>query len=194
MCTWPFLHVLFQLGVKISTLVGDDDSSAIKRLRDTTGVDIQKSSDLNHLKKNVGNSLYKLKADGHKELSDKVIKYVQKCFMYGVMQNAGESEQLAAALRACVPHTYGDHESCGAWCKHASDPQNYRHSSLPYGKDLSNERTKDALMKLFSNYADNAAKLCHHGSSQVSVGCLCVTEHICVPCNMIFLSMCWYGR
>ena len=84
MCTWPFLHVLFQLGVKISTLVGDDDSSAIKRLRDTTGVDIQKSSDLNHLKKNVGNSLYKLKADGHKELSDKVIKYVQKCFMYGV--------------------------------------------------------------------------------------------------------------
>ena len=38
-------------GVKIAVMVGDDDSSAIKKLRDEFGSDIEKRSDLNHVKK-----------------------------------------------------------------------------------------------------------------------------------------------
>lgn len=125
----------------ISTLVGDDDSSAIKRLRDVLGQEIDKSSDLNHLKKNLGNALYKLKGNGHKELSDMVIKHVQKCFIYAVGQNPNNPENLKKALLACVPHLYGDHDQCGTWCKYSADPSKYRHSSLPHGKDLSNKTT-----------------------------------------------------
>ena len=155
-------------GVNISVLVGDDDSSAIKRLRDTCGVDIEKSSDLNHMKKNLGNALYKLKGEGHKELSDKVIKYIQKCFSYAITQNARKPDSLKLALAACVPHMYGEHATCGAWCEYSKDPENYRHSSLPYGKDLSNTSTKAALTKLFNGYVNNADKLCHYGSSQAN--------------------------
>ena len=54
-------------------MVGDDDSSAIKRLRTDVYEDVAKSSDLNHVKKNLGNSLYRQKQSGHKELSDMVI-------------------------------------------------------------------------------------------------------------------------
>ena len=59
-------------GISIDVLVGDDDSSAIKRLREEYGKDIVKSSDLNHVKKDLGNHLYKVKPEGHNELSDKV--------------------------------------------------------------------------------------------------------------------------
>ena len=40
-------------GVSIARLVGDDDSSAIKRLREEFGKEIAKSSDINHVKKNL---------------------------------------------------------------------------------------------------------------------------------------------
>ena len=41
-------------GVTIGVLVGDDDSSAIKRLRETCGESIEKASDMNHIKKELG--------------------------------------------------------------------------------------------------------------------------------------------
>ena len=99
-------------GIKISRMVGDDDSSAIKRLRDEFGADIEKSSDINHVKKNLGNRLSSLKADGHRELSEKIIKYIQKCFVYALKQNKGNADGLRNAFTATVPHMYGDHASC----------------------------------------------------------------------------------
>ena len=117
-------------GVTIGVLVGDDGSSAIKRLRETCEESIEKASDMNHIKKNLGNALCKLKSEGHKELSDKVIKYIQKLFMYAVCQNTNDVDGLRAALASAVPHTYGDHKSCGKWCGFSDDPPNYRHTGL----------------------------------------------------------------
>ena len=65
-------------GVDLATMVDDDDSSAIKVLLEQCSSLIEKNSDINHVKKNLGNKLYDLKADGHSELSTKVIKYVQR--------------------------------------------------------------------------------------------------------------------
>ena len=155
-------------GFSIAQLVGDDDSSAIKRLRETAGKDVEKASDLNHVKKNLGNALYELKSGGHKELSAKVIKYVQKMFMYAITQNAGNPDGLRSALSAIVPHMYGQHDSCGDWCSYKKNPRTYRHKSLPYGKDLANATTRSALAKLFEGYADKAENLAHQGSSQVN--------------------------
>ena len=155
-------------GVTIGVLVGDDDSSAIKRLRETCGENIEKASDMNHIKKNLGNALYKLKSEGHKELSDKVIKYIQKLFMYAVCQNTNDVDGLRAALASAVPHAYGDHTSCGKWCGFSDDPPNYRHTGLPRGKDLSSTATRDVLSSLFTSYIENADKLARHGSSQAN--------------------------
>ena len=44
---------LQQAGITVSRMVGDDDSSAIKRLREQMGTQVKKSSDLNHVKKNL---------------------------------------------------------------------------------------------------------------------------------------------
>ena len=154
-------------GVGVAVLVGDDDSSALKRLQEECGP-VEKSSDLNHVKKNLGNHLYKLHSEGHKELSQKVITYVQKCFAYAVTQNKNNPIELKSTLLACVPHMYGDHHACGSWCGFGQNPGSYRHSSLPRGKDLSNPQTKEALAKVFETYANAASKLASHGSSQAN--------------------------
>ena len=128
-------------GVKIAVMVGDDESSAIKKLREECSGDIQKLSDLNPVKKNLGNPLYALKAKGHGELSDKVIKYVQKSFVYAVNQNKNNPAGLHDAFSAMVRHMYGDHDGCNdRGCGYRRSPSTYRQKGLPDGNDLSNDR------------------------------------------------------
>ena len=149
-------------------MVDDDDPSAIKVLLEQCSSLIEKNSDINYVKKNVGNKLYDLKADGHSELSTKVLKYVQKCFFYALTQNKGDADGLRAALTSIVPHMYGDHTDCGSWCGYAASPSTYKHSGLPYGRDLTCQATKSALLNLFEAYSQNAEKLATHGSSQAN--------------------------
>ena len=85
---------------------------------------------------------------------------------YALRQNKGNADGLQAALSAGVPHMYGDHTGCGSWCGHSSNPLTYKHSGLPYGRDLTNQATKAALSNLFNAYAQSAAKL--DSSSQVN--------------------------
>ena len=94
--------------VDVAVQVCDDDSSATKRLRTEVFEDVAKSSDLNHVNKNLGNSLYRLKQSGHKELSDMVIKHVQKCFMYAIHKCDEDARTLKASLLTVVPHLYGE--------------------------------------------------------------------------------------
>ena len=46
--------------VRVSVLVGDDDSSAISQVRREVDPSIQKWSDVNHAKKGLGNRLFEL--------------------------------------------------------------------------------------------------------------------------------------
>jgi len=110
-------------GIAIARMVGDDDSSAIKKLREEFGKEIKKSSDINHVKKNLGNRLYDLKGKGHRELSAMVITYIQKCFMYALTQNKNDEDGLRSAFLATVRHMYGDHTMCDRkWCQYIVDP------------------------------------------------------------------------
>lgn len=63
-----------QGGVRVSTIIGDDDAATVSRLRHEVDPKITKQSDRNHLQKNLANQLYALQKV-HKSLSSKVMIY-----------------------------------------------------------------------------------------------------------------------
>ena len=48
-------------GVKVSVIVGDEDSSAIAHVREKVDSTVEKWSDINHVKKSLVNKLYELR-------------------------------------------------------------------------------------------------------------------------------------
>ena len=153
---------------QMAILVGDDDSSTIKKVRDTLDHDVEKWSDIVHAKRAFASSLYGLQKS-HKKLTAKVIDYLQKCFTYAVTQNKNDPTGVKNGLRAIVPHAFGDHGTCSiSWCKYLKDPISYRHSTLLHGKDLEGEDLKKDLQETIEIYCDNAEKLAPLGSSQAN--------------------------
>ena len=126
-----------------------------------------KWSEINHIKKSGRNRLYELKKQ-HKQLSETVIKSVQKNFVYALNQNRGDPTSLKKALDAIPAHMYGDHSDCGSWCGHHKDPQDYRHKNLPRGKDLTSSDLRVDLTSVLAIYSSNSNKLANHRSSQVN--------------------------
>lgn len=154
-------------GVRVSTVIGDEDSSAIHHLRSKVDGSIVKWSDVNHLKKSLGNKLYELKK-AHPQLTETVIKSVQKNFAYAMTQNKADPEGLGKSLSAVPQHMFGNHDGCGSWCGYLKDKENYQHRNLPRGKDLTSPALKSALEDLFRSYSENSSKLAMQGSSQVN--------------------------
>ena len=154
-------------GVCYQTLIGDDDSSTISKLREEVDDQIIKVSDIQHIKRTLEGKLLKIKSQ-HKELTDTVIKYIKKCFSYAIAQNKGDPTSLATALQSIPGHIFGDHSRCNkAWCGYHKDPEHYLHKSLSRtGKDLTSVALHDALVNILSTFAANAEKLAPHGSSQ----------------------------
>ncbi|CAB3986831.1 Hypothetical predicted protein, partial [Paramuricea clavata] len=67
---------------------------------------------------------------------------------------------MKSSLKCIVPHSFGDHASCNeSWCRYKQDPTNYKHTYLPYGKDLYGTALKSALENNFSqHYSDTMIK------------------------------------
>ena len=87
------------LNVRVGTLVCDDDASTIKSVREEVDENIEKWSDISHVKRLMGNQLYNMK-NKYKGLSEKVINHVKKCFAFARQQSKGAPSQLADAVRA----------------------------------------------------------------------------------------------
>ena len=85
--------------VRVATVVGDDDSTAISALRQSVDPSIAKHSDANHAKKILGNKLYELRPN-HPELTEMVIKAIQKDFAYAMQQCKDNPTRLASAFKA----------------------------------------------------------------------------------------------
>ena len=64
---------------------------------------------------------------------------VTKNFNYMLQQNSHKPENITNGLKAVVEHMFGNHQYCQEWCGFIKDQENYRHSNLPYGKDLTDE-------------------------------------------------------
>ncbi len=153
-------------GITYDTLIGDDDSSTLARLRSQVNPNIKKVADKTHVKRSFGGHLIDLKPR-HKELTQKVIGYLTKCFTYALSQNIGDPVGLSNALMAIPKHAFGDHSLCDkSWCGYLNDPSTYRHKELPHGRDLSSKDLQDDIQTLILQYKSNAEQLCQPGSSQ----------------------------
>ena len=113
----------------------------------------------------MGNNLYNLQKK-HKCLNTKLIQWLQKCFSYAVCQNKENPSGLAAAIKQIVPHAFGDHESCDSWCKFKVNPETYRHSSTPYGKDLTGDELRQDLNTIFNKFVANVDKIAPGASTK----------------------------
>ena len=152
-------------GIHTESIVADDDTTTISRLRSEVDPSIKKQSDKNHVRKNFSNSLYHLQS-AHKSLTSKVIKYLQKCFNYAVSQNRGNADGLSQALSTLSKHPFGEHDDCDSmWCKFKANPKS-KHNSLPFGKPLADKSLQLALEKVIGTYRKNAGKLASLGSTQ----------------------------
>ena len=121
-------------------------------------------SDSNHVKKNLGNELYKLKAKF--TLSYKTIKYLQRLFSYMCRQNKDNPEGIKQSLDALSKHPFNDHSACDSdWCRHIDAP-NSKFSSLAFGKPLNNKNLQDQLEKMFGKYKVHSEKLANLKSNQ----------------------------
>lgn len=146
-----------QGNVKFSSYVGDDDSTTLAELVKQTPYQLQKYSDIIHMKRSLSTRLYNLsqrsKFSNCSILSQKVINYLIKCFSYCVHQNKDNKSELSKHLKCIVPHAFGDHSNCDqSWCRFYTNPEAYHHNELPYGKDLHGEELKNALTLIFEEY------------------------------------------
>jgi hypothetical protein len=120
-------QVFVECNIEVGGVGADNDSSAIKAMRDACNHEIVKHSDKNHTSKGVVNELYRMK-NSHKELNGKEIAYLKKCFNYCLAQCKGDSEVMANALRNIPYHCYNIHDNCGSWCGYRQNPDTYTHS------------------------------------------------------------------
>lgn len=153
-------------GVHVGTIIGDEDTTTIARLKANFDKDIQKLSDSNHIKKLLGNMLYSLKTT-NKTLSVKIITYLKKMFNYMLAQSKGNPDMVKQGLLAIPRHVFGDHQHCGQWCRVQQEPsKKYIYKSLPHGQPLKDEKLKYSLTEVFSTYLRHCDKLAQLGSSQ----------------------------
>ncbi|XP_063448068.1 uncharacterized protein LOC134727616 [Mytilus trossulus] len=140
--------------INVSEIAGDDDSTGFeKRKKQMPHLEIEKTSDRNHIKKNVNSKLYELKnSKMHKELTQKVLDSIQKNFSYMIDQNQGSEDGIKNGLKAITEHMFGNHTFCNvSWCGGLTKGDAYKHLNLPYGKDLTSKQLKADLEKIFQN-------------------------------------------
>ena len=152
--------------IRIGTLIMDDDSTTVSRIRSELDHDVVKLSDISHVKCHLKNDLYKLQAK-HRSLTTTVITYlVNKCFSYALMQNKNEPENLKKAIENIVPHVFDNHKTCGTWCRFRKNPK-CTYTFLPNGKALTGELLYNDLVEVFSNLAKRADKIAACASTSV---------------------------
>ena len=151
--------------VVINTLIMDDDTTTIARIRAELSHEITKLSDISHVKVHLRNSLHKLQSR-FRVLSTCVIRYlVDKCFSYALLQNKDDTDGLVQSLNNIVPHVFGCHENCGSWCKHNLKQDGYFYKYLPNGRPLQGTELRQALVELFTSLSENAEKISACASS-----------------------------
>ncbi|XP_031783012.1 uncharacterized protein LOC103316775 [Nasonia vitripennis] len=156
--------ILKEANLQVGVFIGDNDSSCISSVQKASSHQVVKQSDMNHSVKGIGNILheiYKEKAsDPEKELTNEVIKHVQRCFSYVVQQNKGDIQKIKVAIENIPQHLFDHHEKCGNWC--TGNQENVS------GIRLSNPQLFEALKKIFVQLANTGEKFASAASSQAN--------------------------
>ncbi|CAC5421658.1 unnamed protein product [Mytilus coruscus] len=126
-------------GNSVSTIVADDDTTTISRLRRVVNPGIKKKSDRNH-----------------------------KCISYMISQNQGNEEGISQGFDAISRHPFGDHTLCNPhWYSHVEYPlKKYR--SLPYGRPLTDSALQKCLIDFFAELKTHSEKYAILGSTQAN--------------------------
>ena len=152
-------------GVKVGTIIMDEDTTTMARLKTEISHSITKWSDLAHVKKACGNALWKL-ASKFQELNANSISYLQRCLMYAVKQNKGKETAVAEAIKAIPNHVFGEHSKCGDWCRYNENPVTYKHRNID--SDFKNRTLKEKLIEIYSVFSENSHKLAPCGSTRLN--------------------------
>ncbi|XP_062591668.1 uncharacterized protein LOC134253169 [Saccostrea cucullata] len=156
-------------GCHVDIFHADNDSSTSGMLKSEFPNTV-KMDDQNHVKKGFTKQLYEL-GKRYKELKQaEVIPYIQRCFVYAIQSNAGNSTKIHEDLDRIVPHIFGDHNKCrtAQWCTYNENPSSFRYKSLPGGRPLQSEDLKKELEDLVSKYKNRAENLSQLGSTQAN--------------------------
>ena len=133
-------------------MVIDEDASSEARIKSQVNPDIEKCSDINHVVRILGKLLYEAKTTNfgpnNDRLTDEVRENIVKSFRIVLMESKGDAEGLQLAITSIVPHAFGEHDSCGKWCKFHEDPAAYRTKHLPGGKSLQGDGLRAFLKKM----------------------------------------------
>ena len=148
-------------GVKLLLYVGDhDDSTTLADLKNKVLYGVEKWSDIVHAKRSLNAILYNLK-DRFKEsncsiLHPKGINYLTNCFSCLSTKNSGDSESLKQGLKNIIPHAFGEHTCYDvSWCGYKQNPEAYKHTDLPNGRDPFGDSHKKDLTDNFDEYSTN---------------------------------------
>ena len=116
-------------GVMVKTIIGDEDASTLKQIRDLLPSplnEVEKESDLNHIKRNLTTKISKLKAEKYSDpkfkLSMANILHMVTNFGWALKTHQNKPKEAAMAIQNVIPHSFGDHTKCGTigngeWCK-----------------------------------------------------------------------------
>ena len=141
-------------------LIGDDDSTVIARVRAEVDSNLEKWSDVNHATCTLTKTLYEGKGKdfgpNNDKINDHVIDHIKTCFSYALYQNKNNVAGIVEGIGAIVPHSFGDHNNCGHWCKYSKDPEGYKHSTLPGGRDLRGDGLKRFLNDVLQPFTREA--------------------------------------
>ena len=151
----------------VSTLIGDEDSCTIQAVRRESEVPVEKWADMNHVLKSFSSALYAIKVilslrgKGVTSMTllglrfllifqtdDAVLQYLRSCFSIILHANRDNPRGLKADLGNLPDHAYGNHMSCGAWCRYHVEKENYKHNGLKDGKDLESLEFKASLVSI----------------------------------------------
>ena len=90
-CGFTLLNSCGEKNAVVFVLVGDDNSSTIRKVRKNVEHKVETWSDIVHAKRSFGSSLYSRKTQ-NKSWTDMVIWYFQQCFGYALKQNKDDEE------------------------------------------------------------------------------------------------------
>ena len=146
--------------------ITDEDATTIARIRSLIQHEVEKWSDLSHVKKCCSNALWKLNKKYPRQLSAENINYFVRCFGYGIRQNKNNVDKITQAINNIVPHVYGQHEGCGDWCGFVRNPEKYKHKTLE--GDFNHPELRCSLVDIFTLFANNSHKLAACASTHMN--------------------------
>ena len=150
-------------------MVTGEDASSEARIESQVNPHIEKWSDINHVVRILGKLLYEAKATNfgpkNDRLTDQVKENIVKSFRIALMENKCDVERMQLAISSIVPHAFGEHDSCGKWCKFHEDPAAYRSKHFPGRKSFQGDGLREESIQAFCTN-EYVKKLVNLGSTQ----------------------------